>query len=54
MLNVIRDTCIVFEVLVVGLELKNSESLEDLRLELSYYVSVLIDVNLFKHFFNLF
>jgi|LakMenEpi03Aug12_release.lakeMendotaPanAssembly.Ray.scaffolds.fasta_scaffold886298_1 hypothetical protein len=50
MLNPIRDTCIIFDVLVVRFGFENSESLEDLRFKLSYYLAVLIDVNLFKHF----
>jgi hypothetical protein len=48
MLNVIREY--VFNVLAVGFGLENSESLGDLRLESSYYVTVFIDVNLLKHF----
>lgn len=50
MLNDISDTSIVFNVLIVRFRFENCERSEDLRFIISYYLAVLVNVNLFQHF----
>lgn len=50
MLNDISDTRVIFDMLIVRFRFENCESSEDLRFIISYYLAVLVNVNLFQHF----